>query len=105
MVSQTEKDVTVVLDTNLNEELIEEGFIREIISKIQTMRKESDFLVQDHIKIGYSGNSKVAEIIEANKNGIMQDTLADEVFEGICKHEKEWNINGEKVVLSVEVIK
>lgn len=105
MVSQSEKDVTVVLDTNLNDELIEEGFIREIISKIQTMRKDSDFMVQDHIKIAYSGNSKIAEIIERNKEEIMLDTLADNVSEGICQHQKEWNINGEKVVLSVEVIK
>ena len=105
MVSQTEKDVTVVLDTNLNDELIEEGFIREIISKIQTMRKDSDFLVQDHIKIAYSGNSKIAEIVERNKDEIMQDTLADEVCENVFAINKEWNINGEKVVLSVEVIK
>ncbi|MBQ2897357.1 MAG: isoleucine--tRNA ligase [Clostridia bacterium] len=105
MVSQTEKDVTIVLDTNLDDALIEEGFIREIISKIQTMRKDNDFLVQDHIKIAYSGNSKIGEIIEKNKTEIMSDTLADDVFEGTVKHQKEWNINGEKVVLSVEVIK
>jgi len=105
MVSQTEKDVTIVLDTNLDDKLLEEGFVREIISKIQTMRKDSDFLVQDHIKIAYSGNSKIAEIIESNKAEIMQDTLADEVFEGLAKCQKEWSINGEKVILSVEVIK
>ena len=68
------------------------------------MRKDSDFLVQDHIKIGYTGNNKIAEIIERNKNEIMQDTLADEVVEGKCKFEKEWNINGEKVKIGVEKV-
>ncbi len=101
LVAQSEKDVTVVLDTNLDDKLIEEGFIRELISKIQTMRKEAGFEVQDHIEIYYKGNDKISEIILNNSNVIMSDTLADKVSEGENGYTKEWNINGEKVTLSV----
>jgi len=102
MVSQTEKTVTVVLDTNLTDELINEGFVREIISKVQTMRKEADFEVQNHIKLGFTGNDKLASIIEANKEEIMSETLADAAENQISGYSKEWNINGENITLSVE---
>ncbi len=96
-------DMTVVLDTNLTDELIEEGFVREIISKIQTMRKEADFEVTDHIEFGYAGNDKIASIVEANQTVIEEETLINttkaELFEG---YSKNWNINGEKVDLVVK---
>jgi len=104
-VSETERDTVVVLDTNLTPELIEEGFVREIISKIQTMRKEAGFEVQDHIKIYFANNAKIAEIIERNKTVIGEETLADEIAEGSGSgYSKEWNINGEKVNFAVEKI-
>ncbi|MEN2776384.1 isoleucine--tRNA ligase [Acetivibrio clariflavus] len=104
-VSEAERDTVVVLDTNLTPELIEEGFVREIISKIQTMRKEAGFEVQDHIKIYFTNNARIAEIIERNKAVIGEETLADEIAEGNNgSYNKEWNINGEKVNLGVEKI-
>ncbi|MBO5454011.1 MAG: isoleucine--tRNA ligase [Clostridia bacterium] len=102
LVSQTEKTVTVVLDTNFTDELINEGFVREIISKVQTMRKEADFEVQNHIKISYKGNDKLADIIETNKEIIMSETLADAIENGESGYTKEWNVNGENITLSVE---
>ncbi|MCR5580314.1 MAG: isoleucine--tRNA ligase [Pseudobutyrivibrio sp.] len=94
--------VTVVLDTNLTEELLEEGFVREIVSKIQTMRKEADFEVMDRIKVAYSGSDKAAAIFEKNKAEIAGEVLADEIAVGTSgDHCKEWNINGEKVTLAV----
>jgi isoleucyl-tRNA synthetase len=104
-VSESDKDTTVVLDTNLTPELIEEGFVREIISKIQTMRKEAGFEVQDHIKFCFADNAKIAEIIDRNKAVIADETLADEVSAGSANgYSKEWNINGEKVNFTVEKI-
>jgi len=101
-VTVSERDITVVLDTNLTPELIEEGFVREIISKIQTMRKEADFEVQDHIKLYHTGNEKIGGIIGKNKDIISEEVLADEIGEGIADgYTKEWNINGEKVTLTV----
>ncbi|QFJ54555.1 isoleucine--tRNA ligase [Pseudobutyrivibrio xylanivorans] len=94
--------VTVVLDTNLTEELLEEGFVREIVSKIQTMRKEADFEVMDRISVAYSAGEKAAAVFEKNKATIAGEVLADEIVVGESgEHTKEWNINGEKVVLSV----
>ncbi|SFN95355.1 Isoleucyl-tRNA synthetase [Pseudobutyrivibrio sp. UC1225] len=94
--------VTVVLDTNLTEELLEEGFVREIVSKIQTMRKEADFEVMDRITVSYESSDKIKDIFERNKDVIMGEVLADEiVVGGSGSHTKEWNINGEKVTLSV----
>lgn len=103
-VTNTNGNVTVVLDTNLTPELIEEGFVRELISKIQTMRKEAGFEVMDRISIGYSGNEKIKDIFERNKEEISHEVLADSIEEGVLSegHEKEWNINGEKVSLSVK---
>ena len=103
-VTNTNGNVTVVLDTNLTPELIEEGFVRELISKIQTMRKEAGFEVMDRISVGYSGNEKIKDIFERNKEEISHEVLADSIEEGVLSegHEKEWNINGEKVSLSVK---
>ncbi|HHW47043.1 MAG TPA: isoleucine--tRNA ligase [Clostridiaceae bacterium] len=101
-VSVSEKDITVVMDTNLTPELIEEGFVREIVSKIQTMRKEANFEVQDRIKLYHAGNKKIAEIIDRNKDYISNEVLADEILEGtVDGYSKEWNINGEKVTMTV----
>ncbi len=100
-VSSSNNDVTVVLDTNLTPELIEEGFVREIVSKVQTMRKEADFNVTDRIRVYHDGNAKIAEVLAAND--IKADVLADEVVAGKGGElSKEWNINGEKVTLGVE---
>ncbi|SOC01635.1 isoleucine--tRNA ligase [Pseudobutyrivibrio ruminis] len=94
--------VTVLLDTNLTEELLEEGFVREIVSKIQTMRKEADFEVMDRITVAYKADEKAATIFEKNKAEIAGEVLADEIIVGETgSHVKEWNINGEKVTLAV----
>jgi len=101
-VSETDRDITVVLDTNLTPELIEEGFVREIISKIQTMRKEAGFEVQDHIKLYYSDNKRIGEIIERYKSLIADEVLATVVQEGKEDgYSKDWNINGEKANFTV----
>lgn len=101
-VSETYKNTTVVLDTKLSEELIEEGFVREIISKIQTMRKEADFEVLDRIEILYKANEKIANIISKNMENIKEDVLADSLLEGEKEgYSKEWNINGENVLFTV----
>ena len=98
-ISMQEDDMIVVLNIELTPELIEEGFVRELISKIQNLRKESGFEVQNHIEIYYSGNDKLAEIIERNKNEIADDTLADKIEAGIG--ENELDINGEKVMIKL----
>ena len=99
-VSSGDNNLTVVLDTNLTPELVEEGFVREIISKVQTMRKEANFNVTDRIRVYYDGNAKIAEILTAND--IKGDVLAVEVVAGKGGElSKEWNINGEKVTLGV----
>lgn len=102
-VSEGDNAVTVVLDTNLSDELIEEGFVREIVSKIQTMRKEAGFEVMDKIIVNVDKNDKIKAIIEDNLDEIKSEVLADNVeFDRINGYEKEWNINGEKVTFSVE---
>ena len=93
--------VSVVLDTNLTDELIEEGFVRELVSKIQTMRKEAGFEVMDRIQIGYTGSDRIAAIFAANKDTICGEVLADDAVASDGQYAKEWNINGEKVTLSV----
>ncbi len=104
-VSEGEGELTVVLDTNLSDELIEEGFVREVISKIQTMRKEAGFEVMDKIIVNVANNNKVQSVIEGNLNEIKSEVLADKIeFDKINGHEKEWNINGEKVTFSVAKI-
>ncbi|MBR2043293.1 MAG: isoleucine--tRNA ligase [Clostridia bacterium] len=95
--------VTVALDTVLTDALIEEGFVREIVSKIQTMRKEAGFLVTDHIAIFMQGNEKIADITEKNAMDISVDTLADEFdFDSMDGYSKEWELNGEKVTIGVK---
>ncbi len=102
-VSENNNNLTVVLDTNLTDELIEEGFVREIISKVQTMRKEAGFEVMDKITIYISNNAKITEIVENNKSEIMSVLLADNIVCGdALGYSKPWNINGEDVVLGVE---
>ena len=102
-VSESDGETSVVLDTNLTPELIEEGFVREIISKIQTMRKESGFEVTDHIRVSINGNDKLSEIAQKNKEAISGKVLADELTSGMeYGVSKEWNINGENAVIAVE---
>ena len=102
-VSEGDGDVTVVLDTNLTPELLEEGFVREIISKIQTMRKEAGFEVMDRIAVSYEGNDKIAGIFKKNAAIIKAEVLADEILEEqTVGYVKEWSINGEQVTLGVE---
>ena len=102
-VTEADNEFTVVLDTNLTEELLEEGFIREIISKVQSMRKEAGFEVMDKITISYEGNEKVSGLISKNKDTIVGDVLATGIVSGtVAGFTKDWNINGEKVTLGVE---
>ena len=102
-VSEGDNYVTVVLDTNLTPELIEEGFVREIISKIQTMRKEAGFEVMNHINVFQDENDKIAEILKKYTEEIKSEVLADNIMIGQTGgYAKEWNINGEKVMLGVE---
>ncbi|MBQ4301325.1 MAG: class I tRNA ligase family protein, partial [Lachnospiraceae bacterium] len=101
-VSNTDHGVTVVLDTNMTPELLEEGFVREIISKVQTMRKDAGFEVMDHIQVSYDTSDDVAEIFDRNKETISSEVLADEVVAGAQGDlVKEWNINGKQVTLGV----
>ncbi len=95
--------VTIALETTLSEELLEEGFVREVISKIQTMRKENGYEVTDHIKVGMAGNEKLEGLVRKNESFLKDITLCDEVtYDALDGHEKEWNINGETVTLSVK---
>ncbi|MDD6448832.1 MAG: class I tRNA ligase family protein, partial [Lachnospiraceae bacterium] len=101
--TQQDNGITVVMDMNLTPDLIEEGFAREIISKIQTMRKEAGFEVMDHIRIGYEGNDKIKKVFEKRKDFISNETLCDEITDSLGQgYQKDWNINGEDVKLSVE---
>ena len=102
-VSESDNTMTVVLDTNLTEELLEEGFVREIISKVQTMRKEADFEVTDKIKVYYNGTEKAEAVFAKFAEQIAGEVLATEVVkETPTGYTKEWNINGEKVMMGVE---
>nr|WP_296043396.1 isoleucine--tRNA ligase [uncultured Blautia sp.] len=101
-VTETDGDVSVVLDTNLTPELIEEGFVREIVSKIQTMRKEAGFEVMDKIHIYAKDNERILELMKNHKEEIMSEVLAEDVTLGETEgYVKEWNINKEPVVLGV----
>lgn len=101
-VSETDRGITVVLDTVLTPELVEEGFVREIISKIQTMRKDADFRVTDHIRVYQDGNETIRRIITDNAEWIKREVLADEIFIGEMKgHTADWVINGEAVIFGV----
>ena len=104
--NMTSSGVTTVLDIKLSDELIEEGFVREIISKVQNMRKDDDFEVMDHINIYCENSGKIADILKANADTVKTETLCvniitDKKPEGFVK---EWNINGEKAILGVEKI-
>jgi isoleucyl-tRNA synthetase len=102
-VSENENGITVVLDTNLSEALLEEGFVREIISKVQTMRKEADFQVMDKIKVTYTGSKKAGDIFAKYGKEIASEVLANEVVElEPAGYVKEWKINGEAVTMGVE---
>lgn len=91
------------MDTNLTDELIEEGFVRELISKIQTMRKEAGFEVTDRIKVYAKDNAKILEILEKNRAEVQSEVLADEVVLGETDgYVKDWNINGENVTMGVK---
>ena len=103
-VTEADNTVTVVLDTNLTEELIEEGFVYEVISKIQTMRKDSGFEVMDHIHVYISGNDRIAEVVRKNEKAIGGKVLADAfVYDGSAlPNVKAWNINGENAEIGLE---
>ena len=102
-VTGEDNGITVVLDTNLSDELIEEGFVREVISKVQTMRKDSGFEVMDRINVYVSGNETIKKVCEKNADTIKKVVLADElVFNRLEGEPKEWNLNGEDVTLSVK---
>ena len=98
----SDRGVTVALDTELTAELIEEGFVKELISKIQTMRKDSDFNVMDRINVTLAGNDKLLEIAKANEATISTVVLSDSISDGDGANGKEWDVNGEKVTISVE---
>ena len=101
--SGNDGDITVVLDTNLTPELIEEGFMREIISKIQTMRKEAGFEVMDKITVYSDGNDKIADLLSKNEDTVKNHVLATEIISGkVDGYSKEWNINGENVTFGVK---
>ena len=103
--TEADNSVTVVLDTNLSEELIEEGFVYEVISKIQTMRKDAGFEVMDHIRVSICDNDKVAEIVQKNVEAISGKVLAEAIMaDKTLAVSKEWNVNGEKVTIGVEKI-
>ncbi|MCI7739493.1 MAG: isoleucine--tRNA ligase [Lachnospiraceae bacterium] len=105
-VAESYGEVSVILNTNLTPELIEEGFVREIISKVQTMRKEADFEVTDKICLSAKDNDKILDLIKAHEEEIKSEVLAKEIILGETKgYEKEWNINSEKVVLGVSKLK
>ena len=101
--SLSDKYTTVAIDTTLTAELIEEGYVNEVVSKLQTMRKDSDFNVTDHIKVYVNDNDKIAQVIKNNEAEIAKIVLGDEfVYSASAENAKSWDINGEKVTLSVE---
>ena len=101
--TEGDNEVTVVLDTNLTPELLEEGMVRELISKIQTMRKEAGFEVMDKITVSYKADQKVKDIFAKYGDEIAKEVLAESVVaDTVSGYQKEWNINGETVVLGVE---
>ena len=104
-VEQSDNAVTVVLDTNLTPELLEEGYVRELISKIQTMRKEAGFEVMDKIRISMTGSEKLEEYLTENADFVKTETMASLIdLAGLSGYTKEWDINGERVTLGVEKI-
>lgn len=104
-VSEQDNEITVVLDTNLTPKLIEEGFVRELISKVQTMRKEAGFEVTDRVVVYAKDNQKIEKILEEHREEIKSEVLADDIVTGSANgYVKEWNINGETVTMGVEKV-
>ncbi len=104
-VSESERELTVVLDCGLTPELLREGMVRELVSKIQTMRKEAGFEVMDHIVVYEEGNEKIAALLEDEAVGIIREVMADGIVTGHTQgYVKEWNINGETATLGVEKV-
>jgi isoleucyl-tRNA synthetase len=103
-VVETDGSAGVILETTLTDELIEEGFVRELISKIQTMRKEAGFEVMDHIRFALTGSERLSAIVSRNADEIKDEVLADEIGDTLSGYEKEWDINGEAATLSVQKI-
>ena len=102
-ISEADNNTTVVIDVNLTDELIEEGFVYEIISKIQTMRKDADFEVMDHICVAFDNNEKIYEIVKKNEDAVGSKVLADSIEVGNSYEiSKEWNVNGENVIISIK---
>ena len=101
----SDRGFTVVLDTTLTPELIEEGFVREIVSKVQSMRKDAGFEVMDHIIISCADNEKVAQVLADNKAAISEDTLADDIVIGTAQgYTASWDINGQQATLGVKKV-
>ena len=103
-VSNADQGFTVVLDTNLTPELIEEGTVREIISKVQTMRKDNGFEVTDHIRLGVANNETLLALVQKNAAEIADEVLADEIVYTVSGGAREWSINGEKLMISADKI-
>ena len=101
---ESDRGISVILETTLSDELIEEGYVREMISKIQTMRKEAGFEVMDHIRLSVSGNDVLSDVIARNTEEIKTEVMADEIADTLSGYEKEWDINGQKAVFSVQKI-
>jgi len=101
-VAATDNETIVVLDTKLTPELIDEGFVRELISKVQTMRKEAGFEVSDHIALSYDGSAKIEEIFSRFGDEILSETLGESLSKGAKGYTKDWDVNKEAVTLGVE---
>lgn len=103
-ISMSDRGLTVVLDTNLTAALIDEGFVREIVSKVQTMRKEAGFEVTDHIVLSHAGSARIEEILARFGADVASDTLAESIVAGSVDgaYVKEWDVNGETVTLGVK---
>ena len=101
-VTAADQETIVVLDTKLTPELIDEGFVRELISKVQTMRKEAGFEVSDHIVLSYEGSDRINGIFERFGDEILSETLGDKLIQGPQGYRKDWDVNKESVTLGVE---
>ena len=103
--SMSDRGLTVVLDTNLTEELIEEGFVREIVSKLQSMRKDAGFVVTDHIEVYQDGNDRIAEILQKNQQSILGDVLGEALHCGALDgYTAQWDVNGEQTSFGVKKV-
>lgn len=101
----SDRGLTVVLDTTLTDELIEEGFVREIVSKLQSMRKDAGFVVTDHIEVYQDGNEKIAEVLRRNESAILSDVLGESChYNELSGYTAEWDVNGEKTSFGVKKV-